>query len=414
MSSEVTQREKRDQAEPASLPREDLSLRIAFKDITLKTFGREDLNALPELLHECLGRHEPSSWLKWKFFDNPFGGVLGFVVAYYGDRLVGFIGANPVPFSVDGELSMVYQHQDTAIAEEARSLALLRGMTKAAESLQAGDASVKLTYSITTPHMRELVTKRMKYTVVWENLKMVKLLSLRGYVSKATRSAALTRLMPGPMTRSFKAPASMTGDVVAVERFGPELDDFWREANRPGDDLGRVFPWQDSKWLNYKFFGDEVVKFECYVYREAGRVIGYLVLNVTRLDVRIGYVDALWVLPDRQDVVDLLCDFAIATLIRRKCDQVSSWTRPDAPLGVALASRGLQVRPTPQCLSIKQLAPNMGDLGLLGSHWNLQRGHTYYTSLGHLSADEGQQRLYKAKAARDEERSRKLRGRNSS
>lgn len=400
--------------EPPSPPESGAATasKIAFKDIRLKPFGVEDLDALPALLLDCLGRDEPASWLRWKFFENPFGGALGFVVAYHGDRLVGFIGANPVPFSLDGELSMVYQHQDTAIAEDARSLALLRGMTKAAESLQGEDSSVRLTYSITTPHMRELVTKRMKYTVVWENLKMVKLLSLRGYVSKATRSAALTRLMPGPMGRSFKAPSSMTGEVRALARFGPEFDEFWKHANRPGDEIGRIFPWQDSRWLNYKFFGDEVVTFEPFAYFEGGKVIGYLVLNVTRLDVRIGYIDALWALPGRQDVVALLSDFALATLTQRKCDQVSCWTRPDAPLGKALADRGLQVRPTPQCLSIKQLAPGMGDLGLVGSHWNLQRGHTYYTSLGHLSAEAGQQRLYKAKAARDEERSRKLRGKS--
>ncbi len=390
---------------------ESTSRKIPFKELDVRIFSRNDLPQMPRLMLECLGRHVTESWLDWKFFQSPFGGELGFVVAYHGDDLVAFIGANPVPFAEDGELTLVYQHQDTAIREDCRSLAALKNLTDAAEAatVRGGhDPRVRLTYSITTPHMRALVTKRMKYTIVWERLKMVKLISLRAYVSKATRSAALTAILPGPRTRSWKAPSSMTGDLAPVETFGPDFDLFWQSAKRPGDEIGRIFPWQDSKWLNYKFRQDQQVEFHCFAYREAGQVMGYLVLNITRLDVRIGYIDALWALPGRDDVIDLLTDFALHELTRHKCDQVSVWTRPETPVGQALDQRGFVRRDTPQCFSVKQVWPDMGDIGLKYEHWNLQRGHTYYTSLGHLSTEEGALRLYKAKQARDEARSQAL------
>lgn len=392
-----------DQSSPPAAER-----KIPVKEIEIRRFVRDDLKALPELLRQCMGRHESESWLDWKFFQSPYDDDLAFVVAVHEGDLVGFIGANPVPFSVDGERSPVYQHQDTAIREDCRSLRLLRQMIEVCAEI-AYAQHVKLTYSITVPHMRALVTKRMKYTIVWENLKMVKLISLKGYVSKATRSAALTALIPGPIARSWKTPGSMTGDLAELDSFGPGFDEFWAEANCPGDNLGRIFGWQDSTWLNYKFCGDEVVDFKKFAYSEAGKILGYLVLNITRLDVRVGYIEALWAVPGRDDVIKLLVDFAINQLLRLKTDQVVAWTRPEVPLGRALADRGFVRRPTAQCISAKHVHPQPDDIGLKGEHWNLQRGHTYYTSLGHLAIDEGSQRLYKAKAARDQARSEKLR-----
>lgn len=388
---------------PAKKPK-----RVRYKDLEVRPFTPDDVVHVPPLMKECLGRDVTESWIHWKFFGSPFEGKLGFVVAFHEGELVAFIGANPVPYSVDGELKLVYQHQDTAIREDCRSLGALRGLTEDAELLQGDDKRPVLTYSITTPHMRSLVTKRMKYTVVWESLKMVKLTSLRAYVSKATKSAALASLVPGARAKSWKAPASMTGDVVQITEFGPEFDAFWKEACGPSDSVGRIFPWQDSRWLNYKFVQDELVEFLMYKYVEGGQVLGYVILNVTKLDVRIGYIDSLWTVPGREDVTDLLTDFAMHEFTQHKCDQVSCWTRPDTPVGEALTTRGFVRRPTPQCISVKHLQEGLGDLGLKGEHWNLQRGHTYYTSLGHLAADEGSQRLYKAKEQRDKERTERL------
>lgn len=376
-------------------------------DLEIRPFLREDVPRLPRLLKDCLGRTVDASYLEWKFFGGPYNKDLGFFIALHEGEIVAFIGANPVPYAVDGELSLVYQHQDTAIREDCRSLALLRTMTAAVEDAFTLP-SVKLTYSITTPHMRALVTKRMKYTVVWENLKLVKLISLRGMLSKATRSAALASILPGPMSRSWKAPASMTGQIEPVDRFGADFDAFWQLARAPGDN-GRIFGWGEADWLNYKFRTDAAVPFRCYAYREAGQVIGYLVLNITRLDVRICYVDVLWTVPGRMDVVDLLLDFALHEAAGQKCDQVATWSQLETPLGRAMSARGFVRRPTSQCISIKQLQPDMGDLGLKGEHWNMQRGHTYYTSVGHLEAEEGTERLYKAKESRDQDRSERLR-----
>ncbi len=386
--------------------------KIRHKDVAIAPFEMKDLHLLPQLMKDCLGRECPESWLKWKVFDSPYKACMMFMSAYYGDRLVGFIGANPVPFSLDGEMSLVYQHQDTAIHEDARDLRLLLAMIQQVED-RAAEAGGELTYSITAPHLRTLVTKRMGYKVVWENLKMVKLISLRGYVSKATRSKKLAALVPGPLGRSWKAPSSMSGEIVQIDEFDNDFDTFWEAANVPSDKLGRVFPWQDSKWLNYKFCQDELVNFLKFKYVENGEIIGYLVLNVTTLDVRIGYIDSLWTVPGRDDVIELLADFGIHQFQREKCDQISCWTRTDAPVGLALADRGFVQRPTAQCISTKRPTTD-GELGLEGSHWNLQRGHTYYTSLGHLSgADGAAERPAMAKAMRDEKRREELRKKSS-
>jgi len=380
--------------------------KIPVDEIQIRQFQKSDLDQMPALLSETLGRHVPTSWLDWKYFQIPFEGKLAFVVACYGDEIVGFIGANPVPFSFQGDLSLVYQHQDIAIDERCRSLKLLRSMIQACEDMQDVD-KYDFTYSITTPHLRSLVTKRMKYTVVWENLKMTKLTSLRAYASKATKSSKLASLLPGPAAHSWKAPSSMTGDIRPLESFGLEFDTFWEKANQPSDEIGIIFPWQNADWLNYKFFQDEAVPFHSFAYYEGDEVIGYVVLNVTHLDVKIGFLDALWTLPGRYDVVKLLTDFAHSEFLQHKCDQINCWTQPNRPVGKALAEHGYAQRPTPMCLSIKQLHDGMGDLGLKGEHWNLQRGHTYYTSLGHLDVEEGQTRLAKVKEKKVSERRQK-------
>jgi len=388
----------------------DNAPKVPFEEIEIRPFTRDDLVRLPRLLHDCLGRHSTPEWLEWRFFQGVWPDRLAFYVAEHHGELVAFIGANPVPYSVDGEKSPVYQHQDTAIREDCRSLKLLRTLVDAAER-RTPNPDEMLTYSITTPHMKALVTKRMKYTVIWEDLKMVKPVSLRAYVSKATKSAALTSLIPGPMSRSWKAPSSMTGDVREIQTFGPEFDTFWAEANKPGEESGgRIFAWQDAEWLNYKYCNDAMVDFKRFAYYEGGRVLGYVILNITQLDVKVGYLDALWAVPGRTDVIDLLVDFGIHELVRNKTDKVDTWCRPETPLGKALSQRGFQRRPTSQCFSIKQLKKDMGDLGLKGEHWNIQRGNTYYTSVGHLSMEQGTQRLYQAKEAHDQKRSARLRG----
>lgn len=381
--------------------------RLKVSDLEIRPFTRADVAGLPKLFRECLGRTVEASYLNWKFFGGPYNKDLGFYIALHEGEIVAFIGANPVPYAADGELTLVYQHQDTAIREDCRSLALLRSMTDSVEQAFSLPA-VKLTYSITTPHMRALVTKRMKYTVVWENLKLVKMISLRGLVSKATKSSALASFLPGPKSRSWKAPASMTGDITPVEQFGPEFDEYWKHAKAPGEN-GRIFGWGEAAWLNYKFRTDAAVPFRCYAYREAGRVLGTLVLNITRLDVRVCYVDALWSVPGRRDVVELLLGFALHEATSAKCDQMATWSQEQTPLGRAMLAKGFVRRPTSQCISVKQLQPDMGDFGLRGEHWNMQRGHTYYTSVGHLEAEEGTQRLYQAKASRDQDRSERLR-----
>jgi len=381
------------------------AVKINPKEVDIRIYSREDLAKLPALLESCLGRRSSQSWVEWKTFNSPYQIQMMFMVAYHGDDLVGFIGANPVPFSLDGELTVVYQHQDTAIREDARNLRLLMNMIDKLEDRFEAHPDIKLTYSITAPHLRSLVTKRMKYTVVWENLKMVKIISLRGFVSKATRSKALASLIPGPKGKSWKAPGSMTGEIRQIDSFGPEFDEFWKNANVPGDKIGRVFPWQDSKWLNYKFCQDEMVDFLKYAYVENNEVLGYVVLNITKLDVRVGYLESLWTVPSRDDIIELLTDFALHEFQSRMCDQVSCWTRPTAPVGNALAKHGFVRRPTPQCISVKQGREGMGDLALKEEHWNLQRGHTYYTSLGHLAASDGTaERPAIAKAMRDKAR----------
>lgn len=380
--------------------------RIPDKEIEVREFRREDTAQLSTLFKSCLGRSMSAEYLDWKFFGGPYNKKLAFLVAEHEGRIVAFIGANPVPFAIDGELSLVYQHQDVAIAEEARSLRLLRRMSEGCEEQFKGP-SVLLTYSITTPHLRALVTKRMKYTVVWEDLKIVKMISLRGMVSKATRSAALASYLPGPITRSFKVPSSLTGQVEAVDHFGPEFDTFWNEARKPGEN-GRIFGWGQPDWLNYKFTTDALVPFRCYAYRENGQVLGYLVLNITRLDVLICYIDALWTLPGRSDVAELLLDFARHEATREKCDQIAAWSQLETPMGRAMTKQGYVRRPTSQCFSVKHVSPDQGDRGLKGEHWNLQRGHTYYTSVGHLDTDEGARRLYQAKEQRDQQRAQRL------
>ncbi|MFG0328800.1 MAG: hypothetical protein ACF8PN_02770 [Phycisphaerales bacterium] len=382
---------------PSESDKLDTVSRVPAKDITIREFERGDLEQLPGLLRETLGRYSTSEWLEWKFFHNPYSVPLRFFVATYQDDLVGFIGANPVPYSADGELSHVYQHQDVAIREDCRSLRLLRTMTEACER-DAPPPGTIFSYSLTPPHMRALVTKRLGYKPIWESLKLAKLTSLRAYVSKATRSARLASILPGPLRRSsWKAPASMTGDITEIDRFGPEFDEFWSLANAPGEEFGRIFAWQDSAWLQHKFCEDSIVPFRRFAYTEAGKTLGYCVLNVTSLDVRIGYIDALWTVPGRTDIVDLLADFACTELIREGCDHLASWTRPEVPLGSALVSRGFVRRPTNMCLSVKHLVDGYGEFGLHYEHWNLQRGHTYYTSIGHLGADEGKRFLYKAR-----------------
>lgn len=118
--------------------------RLGVADLQIRPFAREDLDQLPRLLKECLGRSVERSYLEWKFFGGPYGTSLGFMVALHEGQLVAFIGANPVPFAIDGELSLVYQHQDTAIREDCRSLALLRAMTDEVEKA-FGRPPMKLT-----------------------------------------------------------------------------------------------------------------------------------------------------------------------------------------------------------------------------------------------------------------------------
>jgi GNAT superfamily N-acetyltransferase len=82
------------------------------EELDVRPFASSDASRVADLFTACFGVPTDVGYVRWKYEANPAGEVVAYV-AEAGDRLAGFYGVIPEPWSVGGADATVYQSMDT-------------------------------------------------------------------------------------------------------------------------------------------------------------------------------------------------------------------------------------------------------------------------------------------------------------
>lgn len=111
---------------------------------TIKEFTPDILGALAPLMNSCFGMNAGLDYFKWKYLDNPAGGVLAYYALADDGEIAAFTGVNPGWYAADGKPFRIFQCVDA--------------MTQAAHRRQGLFEKLVRTYDDTLRKQGELFT----------------------------------------------------------------------------------------------------------------------------------------------------------------------------------------------------------------------------------------------------------------
>jgi predicted N-acetyltransferase YhbS len=261
----------------------------------------EDYPAIAAFIVEAYGALAPykgqDRW-RWQFVDNPFASRsdnrVPVWIALDGARVVGQIAVQPTEIKVVDELrpagwivdvmvlpsfrgSGVGQQLYAALAEQVAiliTLTMAPATRRIAEHLNAITLPAVYQFSrwrrLNGQLVRRYLATRTAHRPRWHGLA-----ELGGRVGFADLFSALVN--PILSARDSRAQGAKRGQTVfvEVERFGADIDHLWQ---RMQSDYTFAVP-RNADFLNWRFFDCPQMSYRCFVARQDGRTVGYVVLR---------------------------------------------------------------------------------------------------------------------------------------
>ncbi|HTN24536.1 MAG TPA: GNAT family N-acetyltransferase [Solirubrobacteraceae bacterium] len=190
----------------------------------LRPVREDDVDALATLFRACFGMQVTSSYFHWKYWENPCGPVTGFV-ADAGDRLGGFYGVIPEPWSVGGVDVLVHQSMDTMTHPDFRRRGLFVAMAERTYDAIGERLGDTVLVGIPGPESLPGFTSRLGWTVV-HNFELIGLPAAR---------MALTRTPKGLTTETVRGHDERVEAVLAAT---PHVAPAWPRLT------GTFFDWR--------------------------------------------------------------------------------------------------------------------------------------------------------------------------
>ena len=100
---------------------------------SIRRYEKEDFSALTKLMKNCFGMDVDIGYFRWKYLENPAGGVVGYT-AIRGKNIVGFLGATPAEYQVDGLKTTIYQAVDLMTHSNFRRQGIFKNLSTAVQN----------------------------------------------------------------------------------------------------------------------------------------------------------------------------------------------------------------------------------------------------------------------------------------
>ena len=385
----------------------DVPVRIPTTPYTLRWTRPERLSAaeveeIASLLTRAFngkwGWSEPRSHLQWKLFEFPGEAALRLIND--GDRIIGTQLRLWRRFQLGGAECAATEGVDEALDPEyqGRRLKSLRRAIEDPRELSSRCFSFGFGTHPTSASRRGLPRERVPLATRLETWS--KPLSLRGLVHSRlrkradnggeSRTAAVldarqrrpllgrvhrqlgtgTRVLASLLARR-RPPHQPEGVTIsAIDRFGPELGDFWPEAAKPFT----LIQVRDVAFLNWRYSTPAGGSFVIRRAERKGRMLGYCAL---RVDANEAVLADMLALPDRLDVARALLDDAIHIARRSGAPHLRTWMTDTHPYRPLIEEAGFITRPRVMTFNCRPRDCNIEELAALS-----EPGATIHMMLG--------------------------------
>lgn len=343
---------------------------------------RSDLKGLPVLISEVLGTETDETHLEWKYFSGADGRCIS-TVALSGERIIGFLGAIPVRFSIGGKEVIAAEEADLAILPEYRRLDLSLKMYGVSKKTFA-EEDIAFVYGITSKATSEFNKSLLGKKEVAPVPRHVRVLNSRPYLARKISNgfllAAATPLANALLSLKYRKKSSVPDGmrIVAPEKFDGRFDALW-ERIKGDHPVARA---RDAAYLNWRYADVRNKGYNIFcLEREISREIAsFMVLRVKEEGwARRGQIMEL-VSPRGQGSQALapLIDLAVGHFRRKRADSIECWMFPHNHGFAELARRGFAERKKKHLnLHVQDMRPELAEQGnfLTGSgNWRISIG----------------------------------------
>jgi hypothetical protein len=256
-------------------------------------------------------------WL-WKFRDNPFQRSI-VLVAELSGRIVGCTTGLYSNVEISGEAYLCSPGTDSTVDADYRNKGILGKLHSQKRAMWEKEA-VALSYGVST---NKYVLKTWAREGRFNFLSMVHLIRVRDvdkFVDHIQNQGELSRLSAKvgvslsrlwvKMLRRRKQGKSTVVEVVDVDCFDESIDEFW---NRLKKDYSFICE-RSARFLNWRYRDSRGGRYVVKAAREAGDLVGYIVLRVNRFntDNPAGFIVDVCTFKGKSDVARILYDEAMS------------------------------------------------------------------------------------------------------
>ncbi|MEJ7785290.1 MAG: GNAT family N-acetyltransferase [Solirubrobacteraceae bacterium] len=186
---------------------------LGLDGLELRPVARADAAKLVELFATGFGSPVTPAYFEWKYERSPWGKAIAFV-ADAGDRLAGFYGLIPEPWSVAGEITLVHQAADAVTHPDFRRRGLSVELAQHTYAAARRNLEPLVLVATPGPASRGAFVGPLGWTVARE-LEFIGVPSLRFRVGRAPRDLeAIEVADPHPDVERVLSSAPPTGPAA--------------------------------------------------------------------------------------------------------------------------------------------------------------------------------------------------------
>ena len=246
---------------------------------TMKEYTPGDEHGILLLRNKVFGQADPirarlSTW-RWQFEANPAGPFACRLAQDTDGRIVGQYAVIPTRMVVDGREQILAFSCDTMVDPDFQRQGMFVALAKAVYKHLETARGIYATWGFPNKNsmpgfVTRLSWKRVACFPTWAALP----LPLASWLPCLARGLAVSR--PKPLPLRDPCPGVR---LVPLGRFLPEHDSLWA-ANAPQNTVCQV---RDSRYLNWRYFGEPGFGYQAFSVSTDKGVEGYLVLRSLRL-----------------------------------------------------------------------------------------------------------------------------------
>ncbi len=319
------------------------------EEVEVSAFTAEDAEGIAALISgmddgasEAAGiRDGSAAYYRWMYLENPAGPAVVHVARHRG-KIIGNFAIAPKRFLVSGTEVLIGKTMDMFTDPDYQGLGLMGRLARGVFE-EAREAGIDTWYVTPSPNSYPIFVKKWGYSETHELHFACRVLRPSGLLAAAGKARTLTRFLGPPLDELWAMGRARIGrgregyTFTELERFGPEFDTLWEEAER-----GDVCLIRNAEYLNWRFV-DGPDRYEIFRCDRGSELVGFMVLKRTiRRGQPCGDIVDLLCRKGERDATRIMLRWAIERFANEGCIMAQAWALTDAPLTESLRAAGLR------------------------------------------------------------------------